>query len=153
MDVAVGEARPSVAVAAAESAVRERIGPRAMNLGARLGGADEIAFLLVGIAPLAIRIPVPGFDHEFGVLAVGDGLPSGIEDFLQQRIFEQMVGTACAQTINGGAERMHGTVCIGDVGGVGIDCNFLSCCRSRCPQHSTGYDCTQTESHETSPSR
>ncbi len=85
----------------------------------------KVAFLLVGVAPLSGGIPVPGFDHQLGVLAIGHGLPSRAEDFVQQRIFQQMVGSAGAQAVDGRAERADGAEGVGDVGGVGIDDNLL----------------------------
>ena len=54
----------------------QRVAERIANWvggGCRTG---EIAFA-AGIAPRPLRVPVPGFDREFGVLAVGDGLPAG----------------------------------------------------------------------------
>ena len=68
---------------------------------------------------------MPGLDHQFGVLAIGHGLPSGAEDFVQQRIFQQLVGSAGAQAIDGRAQRADGTEGVGDVRGVGIDGDLL----------------------------
>ena len=48
----------------------------------------EVA-LSAGIAPRAFRVPVPGFHGEVGVLAVGNGLPSGVQDRLK-RLFRKV---------------------------------------------------------------
>ena len=101
-----------------------------MNFRAGLGAADEVAFLLVGVAPLACGIPVPGLDHQLSILTIGHGLPSRAENFVQQRIFQQVVGSAGAQAVDGRAQRADGAEGVGDVGGVGIDNNLLRRCQA-----------------------
>src|SRR5947209_16166709 len=56
------------------------VGPRMPDFVAWLGAASEVALLLVCVAPGATRIPVPGLDHQFGVLTIGHSLPSRVED-------------------------------------------------------------------------
>src|SRR6202453_4392138 len=59
--IAVGEAGPSIAIAAAESAMRQWRSPGVPNhLTGRLGVPDKVSLLALGITPCAVRIPVPG---------------------------------------------------------------------------------------------
>ncbi len=108
LGIAIGEPRPSVSIAAAESAMRQRIGPGIVNRFAKLGTAGEIAFLLFRIAPHPARIPVPGFGVQFGVLAIGDGLPAGVQDLLENGAGQNVIGRSGSQAIDTGAERAEG---------------------------------------------
>src|SRR5947209_19939674 len=75
--IAVGEPRPAVSVSSAEAAMRKRRCPgMADHLARRFGIADKVALLMLRIAPGPAWVPVPGLDHELGVLAVGNGLPA-----------------------------------------------------------------------------
>jgi hypothetical protein len=90
--ITVGEAGPAVTIAAAEAAMGKRVSVGVANHLGGLGAAREVALLFLPIAPSTAGIPVPGLDHEFGVLTIGYGLPAGPEDFLQNGIGQQGVG-------------------------------------------------------------
>ena len=126
VEVAVGEPRPSIAVPPTEAAMRQRVCPRAMNFFPRLRTPHEVPFLFFGIAPLASGIPVPGLDHQFGILPVGNSLPSRTEDLFEQRIFQKLVGSPSPQPIDRCAQRAHGTERVRNMRRVGIDDDSLS---------------------------
>src|SRR5271169_1101790 len=92
-----------------------------LNLLSWLGAAHEVAFLLLRVAPRAVRIPVPGFDHQFGVLPVGHGLPSRVEDDAEQRIGEEFLRAPGPQPVNRRAQGVWGTKRVDHVRGRCID--------------------------------
>src|SRR5271157_1589206 len=140
LGISIGEPRPSIAVAAAETAMGQGRRPRAVNhFGGVVGVADEVAFLFVGIAPLPCRIPVPGLDHKLGVLAISHGLPSRAKDFFQQRVLEQMVGSTGAQAVNRRAQRANGAERVHHVRRIGIDDDSLRARRRDRQQHSADH--------------
>ncbi len=96
-----------------------------MNFSSGLCVSDKVAFLLLRIAPLPRRIPVPGFHHQFGVLPVGDGLPSRAENLFQQRIFEQVIGSSGTQAVNGGAQGVDRAERVSDMGRIRVDGDLL----------------------------
>jgi hypothetical protein len=53
--------------------------------------ADKIAFLAGG-TPVPFWIPVPSFDKQLCILAIGDGLPAGGEDLLENWFDKDLVG-------------------------------------------------------------
>src|SRR6266700_1411331 len=76
--VAVGDARVSVrigAVVARETAMRKEVPERVADDISRFRVTDVITST-TRIAPSALRIPVPGFNKQFRVLAVGYRLPT-----------------------------------------------------------------------------
>jgi hypothetical protein len=97
----------------------------ANHLLGRFRVANKIALLLVGIAPLTVRVPVPSFDHKFGILTVGHCLPSGVEDLVQERVCQQVLGRASLQPINSGTQRVDWTERICQVGRDGVHDNRL----------------------------
>jgi len=74
--------------------------------------AGEIA-LAAGIAPGALRIPVPRLHRKFCVLAIGYGLPSGREYSRQRRLTEILLHGGSGHSVNARAERL-----VGNEGGV-----------------------------------
>ena len=58
---------------------------------------------------------MPGFHVKFGVLAVGDHLPSSGEHLIDGGLDVQFVGSAVGEAVDSRAERNGG---IDDVGGV-----------------------------------
>src|SRR5580692_9509517 len=65
--------------------------------------ADEVA-LPCRVAPGPLRIPMPGFDVQFGVLAVGHGLPAGGENLFDGVVHEEFVGGSVGETIDAGTQ-------------------------------------------------
>src|ERR1017187_4671265 len=117
--VAVGEAGVFGPVSAGETAMGQRVGPGVADRIGGIGAAGEIAFLLFWITPNAARIPVPGLDLQIGILAIGDGLSTGVENLLEDGIGEQVIRASGFQSIDtraesaNGAERIHGVGWIG----------------------------------------
>ena len=106
--VAVGDAREADvagAVVARDAAVRQCVTERVADEAGGRGRAGEVA-LAGRIAPCALRVPVPGFDREVRVLAVGDGLPSGFEDWRECLLSEVVVDRIDGDTIDAGADRV-----------------------------------------------
>src|SRR5260370_148388 len=86
VEVTVGEAgEPGVfrTVVAGETATRKRISVGVAKGFGGNGSAREIAFAR-GITPCPLRIPVPGFDGQLGILAVRHRLPAGGQRCLQR---------------------------------------------------------------------
>jgi hypothetical protein len=69
---------------------------------------------------------VPRLHVEFGVLAVGDGLPAGGENFLDGVGDVEFVGGAEAESIDAGAEGFGRTNGVGGMEGSGVDMDGLS---------------------------
>ena len=61
--------------------------------------ADEVAFA-ARVAPRALRIPVPGLDKQFGVLPIGDRLPSGCKHLVHDRVGKKLVGGSGVEPID-----------------------------------------------------
>ena len=66
--------------------------------------SSEIS-LFARLTPCALRIPVPGLNGEFGILAVRDGLPAGSQSTAQIRLDQVVVDGFCRNAIDSGAER------------------------------------------------
>jgi hypothetical protein len=62
---------------------------------------------------------------EFGVLAIGDGLPSSGEDLLDGIGNVEFVGFAVAEAVDAGAESFGGTNGVRGMGGSGVDVDGL----------------------------
>ena len=125
--IAVGEARVSGvagAVVAREAAMRKAVAVRKMDGLVQIRGTGEVA-LAFRIAPGALRVPVPGFDEEFGVLAVTDSLPSGGEDLAEVRLAEEWVEGLGGEAVDARAEGLRGREAIGGVGGSDVDVDVL----------------------------
>src|SRR5215471_18134165 len=78
LGIAVGDAGISMLGAAVTrvSSMGERVTVGVANWIFQFRAAGEISTLVGRIAPRAVRIPVPGANREFGVLAIGDRPPS-----------------------------------------------------------------------------
>src|SRR5208283_3904784 len=108
-EVAVGEPRPAVAIALAETAVWEGVSPGMADH--RIGGfgaPGKISFLLFRVAPDAFGIPVPGLVVQFRVLAVGHSLPSRVENLLEDGIDQHAVGASRLQPVDTRAQGAEG---------------------------------------------
>ncbi len=103
------------------------------NRLAQLSAAGKITFLLGRVAPGTALVPMPRLDHQFRVLAIGDGLPSRAQHFLEHRISQQpfgillvrLFGVSTAQPIDSAAKRPHWTERIHSVGWRGIHHDIL----------------------------
>jgi hypothetical protein len=62
---------------------------------------------------------------EFGVLAVGDGLPAGGEDLLNGVGDVEFVGCTVRESVDAGAEGFRGTDGVGGVGGSSVNVDGL----------------------------
>src|SRR5437868_432069 len=76
--------------------------------------ANEIA-LIAWLTPSTLRIPVPGLDIEFGILPIGDGLPSRGEDSLEDRLREELVRGHSRDAVNSSAQSFRRAKGIGRV--------------------------------------
>src|SRR3979490_1671362 len=65
--------------------------------------------LIARLAPCALRIPIPGFDVEFRVLPIGDGLPARGQHLLEDRVRKKLVSCRSRYAIDTGAQRFRGT--------------------------------------------
>ena len=102
------------------------------NEVAGLGVADEISFA-AGVTPCSLRIPVLGFDKQFGVLPVAESLPTGREHLLHNRFGKQFVGGRNVDAIDTRPQGFGGNECIDSVSRRGIHANYLSKAdRKRC---------------------
>ena len=125
--IAIGETReiePAASRVSGRAAMGKRVAERVAD---RLGGgriSGEVA-AAGGIAPRALRIPMPGLGVELCVLAVGDGLPAGIEEHLKHRAGQLLIGDAETEAVHPRAHRAHGAKGIGSVRGSGIDDQVL----------------------------
>src|SRR3954452_20060808 len=82
--VAVGQSRIAdrfSSVITSDTTMWKRIAVAIANHLGWIRLADEIAFA-ARIAPRALRIPVPGFHVQFGVLPIAYGPPSGLKDLI-----------------------------------------------------------------------
>src|SRR5215469_11652930 len=79
-----GKAGVLGSVIAGEAAPRQAVAVRVSNRLAKSRRAGEISFA-ARIAPRALRIPVPRFDRQFGVLVAGQWLPTGGKRCVQCR--------------------------------------------------------------------
>src|SRR6202034_2892805 len=77
----VGAMDGSVA-AGGEAAVRERVFEDVADRFAERGAAGKVAAVVRGVAPVAVRVPMPGGHAELGIVAIGDGPPAPGEGFL-----------------------------------------------------------------------
>src|SRR5260370_13899826 len=71
------------------------------------GAAGEVSLAGGGIAliaPCALRIPVPGLNKQFGILAIADRLPSCGKYFAHGGRIDEFIYRARRQTINPGSE-------------------------------------------------
>ena len=111
--VAIGEARPAVAVALGCAAMGQRIGPGVDDwILAGRGIAGKVALLFGGVAPRAVGVPVPGFHLQLSVLAVAYRAPARAQQLLKRRAAERplrvpldfFAGLAAAQAVHGAAE-------------------------------------------------
>ena len=123
--VAIGEAGVFSSIAAGEAAMRQRVGPGVANRIAWFGATGEVTFLLFGIAPNAAWIPVPGLDLQIGILAIGDGLPPGVENLLENGIGEHVIRGAGSEAVHARAESANGAERIHGVGGSGVNDDAL----------------------------
>ena len=149
--IAVGQTRPAVAVAHGGTAMGKRVSPGVEDLVVGgLRGAREITLLFGRIAPCAVRVPVPRFDHQFRVLAIGHGPPSRAQKLLEDRAGQQPLGillvrlpgvpAVYAQPVNGSTECPRGTEGIHRVGRRGVHHNILCARRARQPK---AYACAE----------
>jgi len=91
------------------------------------GVAREVSLAAVGgIAPSTVRIPMPGFGVEFGVLPIGDSLPSGGENFLNIFGSEDFFGGTVADAVDACAQGFRGTDGVDGMLGSGVDVDGLS---------------------------
>ena len=90
-----------------------------------IGAAGEVTFLLFWITPSAAGIPVPGLDLQIGILAIGDRLPTGVENLLEDGIGEQVIRASGFQSIDTRAESANGAERIHGVGWIGVNDNVL----------------------------
>ena len=104
------------------------------HLGSGLRFAYKVALLLLWVAPDTARVPVPCLYHQLGILPIGYGLPSCAENFLENRVGQQMVRRSSFQSINRRTQRADGTECVNNVRRRGIDDDRLSGCRDGCPR-------------------
>ena len=135
VQVAIGESRVAdhiCAVIVSDAAMRQRISVGMANGLTEGGAAGEITFAR-GIAPRALRIPVPGFHVKFGVLAVADRLPSGGEHLLDRWLDESFVRGAVREPVDAGAQGLRGDDRVGRMARRSVDANRLSA-QGRCEQ-------------------
>ena len=135
VQVAIGESRVAdhiCAVIVSDAAMRQGISVGMANGLTEGGASGEITFAR-GIAPSALRIPVPGFHVKLGVLAVADRLPSGGEHLLDRRLDESFVRGAVREPVDAGAQGLRGDDRVGRMARRGIHANRLSAQR-RCEQ-------------------
>ena len=118
--IAVGQPRIAVgvgAVVAGDPAMRQRDSRTSGGCGSP-GDALPVKYPLpAGIAPRALRIPVPRFDVELGVLAVRHRLPARREDSVDGRLREESLYRVGVKSVYAGSERLLGHERIG--GGAG----------------------------------
>src|SRR5207245_10228614 len=85
------------AIVAGETTMRQKISERVPDKIARLRVPYKVP-LAAGIAPCALRIPVPRFNKQFRILPVADRLPSRGEHLFDggfgQEIVSRSSGTA-----------------------------------------------------------
>src|SRR5215472_17905122 len=86
---------------------------------AQPGTAGEIA-LATGIAPRAVRVPMPGLDEEFRVLTIGRRAPSRRQNLLDRVGIDELIDRACGEAVDPGAECLVRDKCIGGVRRRGI---------------------------------
>ncbi len=103
------------------------------HLTGRLRITDKVTLLVLRITPHSVRIPVPRLNHKLGILTIGHGLPTGVEDFLQKWIRQQMIGSASPQPVDRRAQRAHRTKGIHHVRRRRIDHNLLRDGKVRAP--------------------
>ena len=102
--VAIGQHRVvAPVISAGHAAVRQRVTPGVPNHFGGRGVAYEVA-LARRIAPGSLRIPVPGFGLELGVLPVGDRLPAGCQNLFEHGIDQHFVGEPHADPVDSGSE-------------------------------------------------
>src|SRR4029077_10092225 len=70
--------------------------------------ADKIAFVAGG-TPGPFWIPVPGFDIQLCILAIGYGLPPGRENLLENWLRKDLFGRDRWNAIHSGAQGFGGT--------------------------------------------
>src|SRR5438046_10079238 len=95
------------AVIAGETTMRQKISERVPDKIARLRVPYKVP-LAAGIAPCALRIPVPRFNKQFRILPVADRLPSRGEHLFDCGFGEELVSRSSGKAINACAERLSG---------------------------------------------
>src|SRR5271169_573097 len=131
VEVAIGEARESGVfrpVIAGETAAGKRISVGVAQAFGGHGSAREITpaggiAAVPTIAPCSFRIPVPGFDRQFGILAERHWLPAGRLRNLQRVRKQIFVDSLGGNAINAGTQSFTGHKVIGgvrDVNGNGL---------------------------------
>jgi hypothetical protein len=135
--VPVGETRIADrirAVIAGDAAARQGIAEGVDDrLRFRASIPDEVA-ALARAAPGAVRIPMPCFGMQLGVLPVGDRLPAGRHDALERLGGKELVGRAVRQTVDTRTEGLGGPYRIPQVLGRRIHADGLRHAR-RAPRH------------------
>src|SRR5207245_3570021 len=122
---AVRYARESVlvgAIVAGETTMRQKISERVPDKIARLRVPYKVP-LAAGIAPCALRIPVPRFNKQFRILPVADRLPSRGEHLFDGGFGQEIVSRSSGTASHAVAERLSGND--GRYGRGGIDANRL----------------------------
>ncbi len=87
--------------------MRQKISERVPNKIAWRGVPNKVA-LAAGITPCALRVPVPGFDEQFCILPVADGLPSRGEHLFDCGFGEELVSRSSGKAIDACAESFGG---------------------------------------------
>src|ERR1700747_3696422 len=104
MQVAIGHARKAAclgAFVAGETTMRQCVPVGMANRFPGCCAACEIA-LARRIAPSTLRVPVPGFDRELGVLAISYCLPSRRENRFERGLGQVFLNCRRWHSINPG---------------------------------------------------
>ena len=107
--------------AGGEAAMREGIGKNVADWRFEVGTAGEVSALMRGVAPGAVRVPVPGGHAELAVVAIGDGPPARGDGLLNDVRRVDAVDVAPGENVQGAAEGGVGIEGIDLVRGSGVD--------------------------------
>src|SRR5437763_9214443 len=102
--------------------MRERIGKNVAEWRFEVGTVGEVSALMRGVAPGAVRVPVPGGHAELAVVAIGDGPPARGDGLLNDVRRVDAVDVAPGEKVQGAAEGGGGVegIDLGGGGGVGV---------------------------------